>query len=225
VGTTVWGAPFGGHFKYYVGAYQLHDPALSPLLSGRLQLSLLSPEPAFYQRTTYYGTKDLVSLGIGAQQQTDGSVGVAPPVAMGMPPAAPPVDDYGAVTLDVNVEKTFPGTGTVSLVGQYSRFEGDYQTWDSYWVASLGYMLPQVIGIGKVRASVRYQNARHAAPGAEASNLIDAQLSYIVAAWFARLGLGFRTGNTWLPGDAATGVAALTQPSNMIYLGVTLADP
>ena len=65
VGTTVWGAPFGGHFKYYAGAYQLQDPALSPLYSGRLQLSLLNPEPAFFQRTTYYGTKDLISLGVG----------------------------------------------------------------------------------------------------------------------------------------------------------------
>jgi hypothetical protein len=226
VGTTVWGAPFGGHFKYYLGAYQLQDPALSPLLSGRLQVSLLSPEPAFFQRTTYYGTKDLISVGVGVQQQTDGSAAAAPPAVMGMPPVAPPApDDYSSLTADLNVEKTFPGTGTVSLVGQYSKFEGDFNPWDNYWVASLGYMLPQVIGFGKVRATVRYQNATSTAPGAEASNLLDAQLSYIIAAWYARLGLGFRKGNTWLPGDAATGAPARTQPSNMIYLGLTLADP
>jgi hypothetical protein len=167
----------------------------------------------------------LISVGIGAQQQTEGSVGAAPPVAMGMPPAAPPVDDYSAVTADLNVEKILGDAGTLSLVGQYSKFEGDYQLWGDYWVASLGYMLPQVIGIGKVRATVRYQNAMHTAPGAEASNLLDAQLSYIIAAWHARVGLGFRKGNTWMPGDSALGTPARTQPSNTLYLGVTLADP
>ena len=38
VGVAAWGAPFGGHMKYYLGAYQLQDPALSPLFSGRVQV-------------------------------------------------------------------------------------------------------------------------------------------------------------------------------------------
>ena len=67
VGTTVWGAPLKGHVKYYLGAFNLHDPTLSPLFSGRVQVSLLNGEPAFYHRTTYYGTKDLISVGVGGQ--------------------------------------------------------------------------------------------------------------------------------------------------------------
>jgi hypothetical protein len=225
VGVNVWGAPFGGHLKYYLGAYQLQDPTLSPLLSGRLQLSLLSPEPAFYQRTTYYGTKDLVSVGVGAQSQKNGSVQPVPPAAAGMPPAVPLTDDYSSLTADFNVEKTLGDSGTVSVVGQYSKFQGDYQLWDSSWIASVGYMLPKTIGIGKVRGTLRYQSALETIDGAEASNLLDAQLSYIIAAWYARLGLGFRHGNTWMPGNATAGTAATTQASNMIYLGLTLADP
>lgn len=224
VGTTVWGAPFGGHFKYYAGAYQLQDPALSPLYSGRLQLSLLNPEPAFFQRTTYYGTKDLISLGVGGQYQKDGTVERVPPSAdPAVPAPAPRLDDHTVVTADVNVEKTFDGAGTASLVGQVSSFQGDYQFWENYWTVSAGYMLPQVIGIGKVRGTVRYQSALRNIPSADNTTLIDAQLSYLVAAWYTRIGLGFRHGETFVPATAAT--PATTQSGNQIYLGVTLADP
>jgi len=87
-------------------------------------------------------------------------------------------------------------------------------------LAELGYMLPQVIGIGKPRISGRYQRGLATAPGAKASSVIDVQASYLVAAWFARVGLGYRHGDSWL---AASPNA--TKPSNMLYLGVTVGDP
>ena len=51
----------------------------------------------------------------------------------------------------------------------------------------------------------------------------SAQLSYNIAAWYARFQLGYRHGDTYLAPTAMT--AARTQPSNMLYFGVTLADP
>lgn len=224
VGTTVWGAAFGGHFKYYAGAFQLQDPSLGPLYTGRLQLSLLSPEPAFFQRTTYYGTKDLISIGVGGQYQKNGTVQRLPPVTdPEAPPVVPLTDDHTVITADVNLEKTFGGAGTGSLLGQFTTFGGDYQFWDNYWMVSAGYMLPQVIGIGKLRVSVRYQTGVRNIPNADPTSLIDAQLSYIVAAWYARLGLGFRHGSTFVPPTATA--AASTLASNQVYLGLTLADP
>ncbi len=224
VGTTVWGAAFGGHFKYYAGAFQLQDPSLGPLYTGRLQLSLLSPEPAFFQRTTYYGTKDLISIGVGGQYQKNGTVQRLPPVTdPEAPPVVPLTDDHTVITADVNLEKTFGGAGTGSLLGQFTTFGGDYQFWDNYWMVSAGYMLPQVIGIGKVRVSVRYQTGVRNIPNSDPTSLIDAQLSYIVAAWYTRLGLGFRHGSTFVPPTATA--AASTLASNQVYLGLTLADP
>lgn len=223
VGTTVWGAPFGGHLKYYLGAFQLHNPALSPLFTGRLQLSLLNPEPAFFQRTTYYGTKDLISFGVGAQYQKDGTVQTLPPPADPTMPQIPLTDDHTVITGDVNFEKNIGTAGTLSLVGQVSSFGGDYQFWKNYWVASVGYMLPQVIGIGKLRATVRYQSAMRNTDDAEATTLLDAQLSYLIAAWYARLGLGYRRGSTYVPPTADTPAATLN--GNQVYLGVTLGDP
>jgi len=220
VGVTVWGAPMKGLIKYYLGAFNLYDPALNPLLSGRIQVSLLNGEPAFYHRTTYFGTKDLISIGIGGQYQKQGSVQVVPATT---PPTVPLTDDYTNVTADLTVEKNIADAGTISVVGAYYKYGGDFQRWKDFWLASVGYMLPKPIGIGKLRATVRYQRALDAAPGADASTLLDAQLSYNIAAWFARFQLGYRRGDTYFAPTATT--AARSQPSNMLYLGVTLADP
>ncbi len=220
VGVTVWGAPLKGLFKYYLGAFNLYDPALNPLLSGRLQVSLLSGEPAFYHRTTYFGTKDLISVGVGGQYQKQGSI---QPVPTTTPPTVPLTDDYSNVTADLTVEKNIGDAGTLSVVGAYYRYNGDYQRWKNFWVASLGYMLPKPIGIGKIRATVRYQQGLDMAPDAEASKLLDAQLSYNIAAWFARFQVGYRRGDTYV---APTAMApSRRQASNMAYFGITLADP
>jgi hypothetical protein len=215
VGATIWGAPLKGHLKYYLGAFNLYDVALNPLLAGRIQVSLLNPEPNFYHRTTYFGTKDLISVGVGGQFQKDGSVftdaTTTPPTVL--------TDDFAMVTADATIEKNIGESGTISAVGGFSKFSGDYQVWDNYWLASLGYMLPQTIGIGKLRTTLRYQRGLDTVDGAEASSVLDAQLSYNVHAWFARFALGYRRGDTFLRATMAK------QASNMLYLGVTLADP
>jgi len=220
VGATVWGAPLKGHIKYYLGAFNLYDPTLNPLLSGRLQVSLLNGEPAFYHRATYFGTKDLLSAGVGGQFQKQGSV---QPVPVTTPPTVPLTDDYRSFTADLTFEKNIGDAGTLSVIGAYYKYDGDFNRWKNMWLASLGYMLPKPIGIGKVRGTVRYQRGLDATPGADASSLIDAQLSYNVAAWFARFQVGFRHGDTYLAPTATS--AARLQPSNMAYFGVTLADP
>jgi hypothetical protein len=223
VGATVWGAPLKGLLKYYLGAFNLYDPSLNPLLSGRVQVSLLNGEPAFYHRGTYFGTKDIISAGVGGQYQKDGSVQAVPPAMAGMPPTVPLTDDYSMLTADLTVEKNIGDAGTLSAVGAFSKFNGDYQRWENYWLASLGYMLPQPIGIGKPRITVRYQRAQDAADGADPSSVLDAQLSYNIAAWFARFALGYRRGESWLPPSMTA--PATVASSNMLYFGVTLADP
>ncbi|HEY6727207.1 MAG TPA: hypothetical protein VI197_24400 [Polyangiaceae bacterium] len=220
VGFNVWGAPFGGHFKYYLGAYNLHDSALNPLWSGRLQVSLLNGEPAFFHRTTYYGTKDIIALGAGAQYQVDGSVERVPVTD---PPTVPRMDDYKYATADLTVEKNIGDAGTLSLVGTYSKIYGDFQRWQDFWMVSLGYMLPKPVGIGKLRATVRYQQALDRSDGADPSAVLDAQLSYLVAAWFARVSVGYRGGKSFIPATPTT--PSDSAENNMLYLGVTLADP
>jgi len=216
VGVNVWGGLLGGHVKYYLGAYQFHDPTLSPLFSGRVQVSLLTPEPGFFQRTTYYGYRDLVAFGVGAQYQNDGSVQrVAAPADGSMAPA-PMIDDYNYVTADVVVDKKLGDSGTISFNGSLAKFGGDYQLWTTHYLASVGYLLPGVVGVGKLRPSLRFQGAQ--AKGAEnASMIIDAQIGYVIMPWFARVALGYRFSSV----DVGTG----SVKGNMIFLGITLADP
>jgi hypothetical protein len=227
LGVNLWGAIAGGTFKYYLGAYQFTDPSLSPLYSGRLQLSLLTPEPGFYQRTTYYGYKDLVSIGIGGQYQAHGSTtsiaGTAAGGMMGMGMPAAPVlvtDNYSYLTGDVVIDKRLGDAGTVSFVGSVSQFGGDYVPWKSHFQAGVGYLIPGVIGIGKLRPSIRWQGAKW--NGIDAmSNVIDFQLGYVIMPWYARVALGYR----WSSTATALANKGESVKSNMLFLGITIADP
>ena len=219
VGMTIWGAPLEGHTKYYLGIFNLNDPATHPLFSGRVQVSLLGAEPSFYHRTTYYGTKDLISLGLGWQYQQDGSTATNPATT----PPTVLTDGFACMTTDLTVEKNISNVGTLSGIGTYSRFWGEYQPWKHFWLLSAGYMLPNVIGIGKPRMTLRYQGGKSPAPGASTSYVIDAQASYPIHAWFARLALGYRHGDSWLAPSATA--PAGSQSSNMLYLAIQLWDP
>lgn len=227
LGVNIWGAPMGGHIKYYLGAYQFHDPLINPLLSARLQISLLNGEPAFYQRTTYFGTKDFVSLGGGVQYQKGGSTRTIP--AMGMMPMMVLTDDYSFYTFDLTMDKNIGDSGTISLYGGFMGWSGDYNAWDNYWFGSVGYMLPKPIGIGKIRFNARYQRGMNhqptGAPEPEASSIMDFQVSYNIMPWFARVQVGYRRSEIYSFANAATMAPAKLQAGNQIYIGITLADP
>jgi hypothetical protein len=214
VGMTIWGAPLGGHAKYYLGMFNLNDPGTSPLFSGRVQATLWGAEPNFYHRTTYYGTKDILSAGLGWQYQKNGSTRITDPTTT---PPTMLTDGFGLLTLDGTFEKNFADVGTVSGIFTYSRYWGEYQPWKHSWLLSGGYMLPQVIGIGKPRMTLRYQRGKSPAPGASWSYVLDFQASYPIHAWFARLALGYRHGDSWL--------GTASQSSNTLYLAIQLWDP
>jgi hypothetical protein len=231
VGVTVWGTPLGGHIKYYLGAYQLQDPVLSPLISGRLQISLLSPEPGWFHRTTYYGDRDLISLGIGGQTQKHGSVQAVPAPMAGMMAAVPLLDDYRELNADLIVEKRLP-QGALSLEAAYYYFHGAYQPWKWSTVGALAYTSPVIEGFGKLRPSFRFQqaNARQTtASGDELdpSRTYDVQLTYVVMHWFAHVMLTYRHYDMVFapPSAPAPASAPAHNQGNMIVLGVQLWDP
>lgn len=222
LGVNLWGALFGGHLKYYMGAYQFSDPSLSPLFSGRLQVSLLTPEPGFYHRTTYYGYKDLISFGVGAQYQKNGSYVVVPAVpsmdpSMPATPASLSYDDYSYLTGDVVIDKKLGDAGTISVVGSYAMFGGEARAWDSHLLGSVGYLFPWVVGIGKIRPSVRFQGFTPK-DGGTMSYVIDAQIGYVIMPWFVRVAVGYRHSSTTLG-------TMPTVEADQFFLGITLADP
>jgi hypothetical protein len=182
-GVTVWGEFGGGLLKYYAGAFDLHDPDSKPLWSGRINLSLLSPEPGFYHSSTYYGEKDVLAIAVGAQHKKDGSVGMEP------------ADDYSEFNADVLFEKNLGGLGTIGLEGAFYKYEGDNQDFDYSYLLLASYLTPGKIGPGKLQPLVRFQQAKP--DEGDAASCFEAQLGYVIASYSARLALGYQyTENT-----------------------------
>jgi hypothetical protein len=232
VGVTAWGAPLGGHLKYYLGAYQLQDPTLSPLYSGRVQMSLLSPEPGWFHRTTYYGDRDLVSVGVGGQYQKRGSVMTVPMAMAGMTPPTPLMGDFSEVNADLIVEKRFGDLGAISVEGAYYHYSGDFQPWTWSMVAAVAYNSPVLAGIGKLRPSFRYQQAQakqetSAGDSLDPTRVYDVQLTYAVMHWFTHVVVNYRHYDVVYASSSAPAPDAAPAHStgNMIIVGVQLWDP
>ena len=75
VGVTVWGDVMKGKFKYYLAALDLDDGSKSPLYSGRLGYAFIGSEPGFYGSSTYYGSQDILAVGVAGQFQEQSSFG------------------------------------------------------------------------------------------------------------------------------------------------------
>jgi hypothetical protein len=183
-GLTAWGFYAQDNFsiKYYIGAYDLYDRSTTPLISGRLNLSLLSPEPGFYSNSTYYG-KDLLALGAGFQYKKNGSSNSWDPAQL------PDTNDYTELNLDLLFEKKL-GEGVLDLEGAFYKFNGDYERTDAAWFALASFLLPG----GKVQPLVRVQQAIPAYDREQTSTLLDAQLGYVLNAFATRFAGGFRYG-------------------------------
>ncbi|HKP61678.1 MAG TPA: hypothetical protein VJV78_33340 [Polyangiales bacterium] len=191
-GATVWGQAAGGTFKYYAGAYDLFDSSSNPLFSGRISLSLLSPEPGYYGSSTYYG-KDILGIGLGAQYKKDGSGG----------------EDYSEINVDVLFEKNLGSSGVLDVEGAFYKYMGDEdEELDYSFFALASYLIPKKIGPGQLQPLFRYQGAKP--HDADAYSLIDVQLGYVVDTYACRFALGYQHGEA---NDAS---------SNNVFLGVQL---
>ncbi|WP_438001496.1 hypothetical protein WMF26_19130 [Sorangium sp. So ce185] len=207
-GVTAWGKVAGGLFKYYVGAFNLHDSSVSPLYTARLNLSLLDPEPAYYQKSTYLGEKDILALGVAGEVQREGSVESLPPPAAGMPPGTPRTDTYAELNADLLFEKNLPAAGTITLEGAFYKYFGEFERFDFSYFALASYLTASEVGVGKLQPLVRLQQAKP--KNADPYLLIDAQMGYIIEGHAARVALGYQRSDL----SGAKG--------NALFLGVQL---
>lgn len=205
-GATLWGQFLEGYVKYYVGAFDLHDLTTNPLVSGRVNISLLSPEPYYYHSATYYGAKDIVALAVGGQFKKGGSVQMTPPAAVmpsggtGMATMAQTValmtEDYSEFNADLLAEKTLGRAGTATLEGCFYKFGGKYEPVDNDFFVLGSYLLPWKVGMGKFQPLVRFQQAKANTFDGLGDNgdwrLVDAQVGYVVDAYAMRVSLGYQ---------------------------------
>jgi hypothetical protein len=214
-GLTIWGQAAGGLFKYYASAFDLHDTAVKPLWSGRLNLSLLNPEPGYYHSSTYYGAKDILAIGVAVQSQKDGSVFDAD-MDGGMDPTDI-TDDYLGFNADVLFEKDLSGSGVLTIEGAFYKYTGDAELFDHSWLALVSYLTPEKVGPGKIQPLVRIQGSKITddeevamALADESGMAVDVQLGYVIADYSARLALGYEYSKL---GD---------QKANKIFLGAQI---
>ncbi len=204
-GVTAWGYFAEGMVKYYAGVFDLYDATTSPLFSARLNLSLLNPEPGFYNNSTYYG-QDILALGAAVQYKKDGSGGGA--VDPDDPTAGlNPTDDYTGFNVDVLFEKNLGDSGVLDLEGAFYSFNGDYEQFETAWFGVASYLIKPKLGIGQLQPLFRIQQAMPAADGADTSTMLEGQLGYVIDSFATRLALGYRNGSA---GDLE---------SQSIYLG------
>jgi hypothetical protein len=209
-GATIWGQAEGGLFKYYAGVFNLFgdlrpDGAYTaPLFSGRLNLSLLNPEPGFYNSSTYYG-KDILAIGVGAQFQRD---------------SEPNGDTYGLFNADLLFEKDLAGSGVRDLEGAFYKYTTASDPNDFSYFALASYVTPEIPDVGKFQPLVRIQQTKTNAPApaiigatAPTGTAIDAQLGYVVDSYSTRLALGFQHSSSGVTGAVA---------ANQLFLGVQL---
>jgi hypothetical protein len=199
-GTVVWGDISGGKLTYLAGVFDNGDVASSPLYSGRLRLALLDPEPGFWGNASYFGDKDLLSIGVGGQFQKHGSSSMTAD------------KDYGEVNADVLFEKKIPGGSWFTAEGAYYHdnvLAGNIS--DSFYVLA-AYASPTV-GIGNIQPMVRYQWEKvKDVTGTKPWNL-DVGLSYLIK------GPALRLLATYSHTDFGVLGSAVASSANSIQLG------
>lgn len=198
-GATVWGQAEGGLFKYYLGVFDMYGAKRSdgrfskPLWSGRLNLSLLNPEPGFYNSSTYYG-KDILAIGVGGQYQANGT---APG---GIPDPSPGVSgvglkNYSLFNTDLLFEKDLAGSGVLDVEGAFFKYMGDNETSDNSYFALLSYLTPDLAGSGKMQPLVRLQQMNYksiAGVKPDPTTIVDAQVGYVLDSYSTRFALGLQ---------------------------------
>ncbi|MEP6654525.1 MAG: hypothetical protein ABJA82_14280, partial [Myxococcales bacterium] len=184
-GAVVWGDINGGQLTYLAGVFDNGDVATSPLYSGRLRLALWDKEPGFWGNASYFGDKDLLSIGLGGQYQKHGSSFTS--MATATMASVTTDKDWGEVNADVLLEKKLGGGSFVTAEAAYyyrnvldSGLSGINIDQSAYVL--LAYATP-TIGVGSIQPMVRYQWMHAKAPsGADipAPWNIDAGVSYLI---------------------------------------------
>jgi hypothetical protein len=205
-GATIWGQFAGGMFKYYAGMYNVFDAAQKPIFSGRLALSLLSPEPGYYGSSTYLG-KDILAIGLGGQYQKHGDTSIKPTDPMGTP------TDYGMVLADILFEKDLKDSGVLDLEGAFYKYIGKGEGLDLSYMAMASYL------ISKFQPLVRIQQAKgkkvEDGGSGDTVTMIDGQLGYYLDGYSTRFAVGFAHASNGADGAAKA-------ESNSVFAGLQL---
>lgn len=199
-GAAIWGQIGGGRFKYQVGAFEgLGDAAGGPnqddnfLYAGRLTLNLWDPEAGYYNSSTYYGSMNVLAIGVAAMTQKNAVGDATTP------------GDFTGWNVDFLAERNLGSAGVATLEGAYYDYDNEgFATEGDGYFALVSYLLPAKIGGEKIQGQlqplVRYQSFESEGPAGAEHTRLDVALSYIISGHNARITLVYSQDD---PGGAA----------------------
>ena len=198
-GAMVWGKPMAGKVVYSVGAFNGHNrvAGLSNesdrlLYAGRLAVNFwdAEPAPAYYTGSTYYGGKDILTLALVGQTQSNGVGTAAAPASLKI---------WNA---DLLIEKKLAGGLVPTLEGAYYKYDlaagliaarvsrislacrgaadnvGGQVAGKAY-LASAALLFPTKVGWGQFQPFIRYQKFNRDV-SATSNRATDFGLNYII---------------------------------------------
>jgi len=145
------------------------------LTAGRVQLDFWDPEGGYYLNGTYYGDKDLLAVGVAAQNSAGES----------------------AYSVDFLLEKKLGGAGVITFEAEYAMYDGlgGYVggTKSDGWYALGAYLFPAEVGIGKFQVLAKYgqttyeDNVPPISPLDVDQDTIELNFNYIIKQFNARI--------------------------------------
>jgi hypothetical protein len=196
-GIMVWGAPGEGRYLYSIGLFDGVEGAPNaednPMIAARFAVNFWDPE-GYLTRSTYYGSKDILSVGLAFVQQAES---VGDPLNPG---------DYSAYNVDFMLEKNLANGGVGTIEAAY------YDYYDNggpaaagegtAYLLSFAYLLPGKVGPGKLQPSLRLQTFEPDTANLETTDRWDIGLTSVIDGHNTRVGLYY--GNLDIGGDDTT---------------------
>ncbi|MDP9082633.1 MAG: hypothetical protein M3N50_02560 [Pseudomonadota bacterium] len=195
-GIAYWGQ--FGILKVQVGAFDgaslnsaLADKS-KVLTAGRLTLDFWDAEPGYYFSGTNYGEKDLLALGLAAQNESSKTT----------------------YSLDGMLEKKLGNLGVVNVEAEYMKDNGlTSATASNGWYGLASYLFPQVIGIGKLQILGKYSDKTFDTVPRGSLKTTEFNVNYIIKAFSARVGFYYLHQNSDVATSSGGSAAVLRQTS------------
>ena len=158
-GIAIHGDVDGGKFKWAYGVFEGvtggSDIDDNVKHTARIDFALGDPEPGFYTGSTYFGAKQLATLGLVFQHEQDASG------------TASDQGDFTGIGADLLIEKTIGSGAVLNLEGSYFDWDlddkvgtGNLLQGDSFLVLA-SYLMPNKTSIGGIQGQfqpyARYQ--------------------------------------------------------------------
>ncbi|MDA9826220.1 OprO/OprP family phosphate-selective porin [Porticoccaceae bacterium] len=196
-GIAIMGSKAEGRLAYSFGMFNGKQdsavPTDSEAFSGRLAYSFWDKE-GYLTRSTYFGKKDILTVGLTAMQQED---------AFGDGTAT---SDFLAYNLDFMMEKNLASGALATVeaaVYDYDQYGGNTAKEGDAYMISVSYMPPGEYGPGRIQPSLRYQSFSPADSTVEDTTRWDVGITSVIRGHGARIGLFYGSQDTAGSGDVS----------------------